>query len=212
MIDGRSSTRSLVGTPKFSPKLKLTKVAVGRLVKLPQRSVECRTAVEGEEADGHESVESHLPMIVSYHLTEGLQRCITKVMRKRRKEQELSRKDARKRWRQKKSVYPKRQQLQHPASAASEATLLVAESGDLSVFDPAGELGTVVEGELEVQPDAIMKPFLVSQASVYLWGGGGTYPALTFSGLKSTFFYIYLAGWNVILARERCVCVWEQRG
>ena len=188
----------MVGAPKFSPKLKLTKVAVGRLVKLPQRSAESRTTVEGEEADGHESVESHLPMIVSYHLTEGLQRCITKVMRKRRKEQELSLKDARKRWRQKKSVYPKRQQLQHPANAASEMTLLVAESSDLSVFDPAGELG-MVEGELEVQPDAIMKPFLVSQASVYLWGGGGIYPALTFSGLKSTGFYIYLAGWNVIL-------------
>ena len=92
--------------------------------------------------------------------------------------------------------------MQHPASAAGEATWPVVESGDLSVFDPAGELGTVMEGELEVQPDAIMKPFVVSQASFYLGGGGGTYPALLFSRSKSTGFYVYLAGRNMILAHE----------
>jgi hypothetical protein len=180
----------LVGTPKFSPKLKLTKVAVGPLVKLPQRTAGCRTEAEGEEAERHdESVESHLPMIVSYHLTEGLQRCITKVMRKRRKKKELSQRDTRKQWSQKKSVYPRRQCLQHPASAASKATWPVVESGDTSVFDPAGELGTVTEEELEVQPDAIMKPLLVSQVShmhitCILGGGSYTYPAFIYSRVK----------------------------
>ncbi len=165
----------MVGTPKFSPKLKLTKVAVGPLVKLPQRSAGSRTEAEGEEAERHdESVESYLPMIVSYHLTEGLQRCITKVMRRRRKKKELSQRDTRKRWSQKKSVYPRRQCLQHPASAASKATWPIVKSRDISVFDPAGELGTATEEELEVQPDAIMKPLLVSQVShMHITGGGG---------------------------------------
>ena len=157
----------MVGTPKFSPKLELTKVAVGPLVRRPERRAGCRTSVEGEKADGRDgSVESHLPMIVSYHLTEGLQRCITKVMRKRRKQQEISSsKDTTKRWSEKKSVYPRRQRLQHPAGAASVATDHVGESGDILVFDPPEEVGTVMEEELEVQPDAIMKPLQVSQAS-----------------------------------------------
>lgn len=156
----------MVGTPKFSPKLELTKIAISPLVKLPQRSAGYRTVVEGEKADGHdESLERHLPMIVSYHLTESLQRCITKVMRKRRKEQEVSPKDRRKRLNQKKSIYPRRQCLEHPASAASKVTDPVVGSSGVRVFDPAGDMGSVMEEELEVQPDAIMKPFQVSQAS-----------------------------------------------
>ena len=162
----RSSIGSLVGTPKFSPKLVLTKIAVGRLVKGPRGSAVCGTVVEGEKADGQrESVESHLPMIVSYHLTEGLQRCITKVMKKRRKEQDVSSNDSRKRWTQKKSVHRRRQCLQHPASAASKATNTVIECGDVRVFDLPGEVGNMMEEELEVQPDAIMKPIQVSLAS-----------------------------------------------
>lgn len=123
--------------------------------------------MEGEKADGLDgSVESHLPMIMSYHLTEGLQRCVTKVMRKRRKKQEISSsKDTRKRWSEKKSVYPRRPHLQHPAGAAGMATDCVGESVDTRVFDPPEEVGTVMEEELEVQPDAIMKPLQVSQAS-----------------------------------------------
>ena len=119
--------------------------------------------MEGEEADGHdESLERHLPMIVSYHLTESLQRCITKVMRKRRKEQEVSLKDTRKHL---KSVHPRRQCLEHPASGVSKVADPAVGSGDVRVFDPAGDVGNVMEEELEVQPDAIMKPFQVSQAS-----------------------------------------------
>ena len=138
--------------------------------------------MEGEKADGHdESLERHLPMIVSYHLTESLQRCVAKVMRKRRKEQEVSLKDRRKRLNQKKSVYPRRQRLERPASGVSKATDPAVESGDVRVFDPAGDVGSMMEEELEVQPDAIMKPFQVSQASqmhiIYalfiILGGGG---------------------------------------
>lgn len=55
--------------------------------------------------------------------------------------------------------------MQHPAGAASVATDHVGESGDILVFDPPEEVGTVMEEELEVQPDAIMKPLQVSQAS-----------------------------------------------
>lgn len=154
----------MIGTPKFSPRLELTKIAVGSLVKRPQRTVDCRTVVECDKAAGGpvQSMKIQLPpMFVSYQLTGSLQRSITKAMRKRRRDQEGSLKDKRKPLNQKKSVYPRRRHLQRPASAACMATNPAVDCGDIEELDPSGGVDSVMEEELEIQQDAIIQPIQV---------------------------------------------------
>ena len=175
VVGERPSTSSSVGTGRFSPKLEVTKIAVDPLVwKQFQRTVECRLTVEREKIDNlEESIERHLPVIVSYCPTESLQRFITKSMQRRRRERKASpmesrkRLPTRKRLHQKnfvlplkrKSLSPRKRRLQLtelPAAATSNETDPAEESREMQVFDQAREMSRVVEDELEIQPDGIM--------------------------------------------------------
>ena len=173
------STSSSVCAVRFSPKLALTKIVVDSLVwRQFQRTVECRTIVERKEIDNpEESTERHLPVIVSYPLTESLQRHITKAMRRRRRrEQETSPKEnakqlsVGKKVHQKKSAFqkklliPRRRHSQRtgpPTTPTDKETIHTVESSDPVVLDQARRVGSVREEELEVQPDAITCPYQV---------------------------------------------------
>ena len=94
----RCCTSYMVGTAKFTPNLELTKIQVEPSTwKHFQRKALCKTMVERDKVDNfaveplnEELTERHLPVIVSYPLTDGLQRFIAKAMRQRRREQQTS--------------------------------------------------------------------------------------------------------------------------